>query len=469
MVQFYSPNRRSVNRDIISVTADNLDAQGQGIARHQGKTIFISGLLPGEQAQIQLTEEKRQFAKAKVVKRLSDSPYRVAPHCPHFKMCGGCQQQHVASELQTNTKASMLEHLIQRETGINISAHPIIHSPEYGYRRRARLGLQYNAKQRALLMGFRQSQTNDLVNIKRCSVMRPELEQLLQPLYQCLNSLHAVKRLGHVELVLADNGPLIVLRHLDPLKLGDREILRTFSVQHNVALYLAGEQLSDEKVSDEKVSDEQLSDEKVSDEQLAGDKKSLEPLIGGQAAPWYQVNGLKLVFSPQDFIQVNDEVNQQMVSQALAWLDLQPTDRVLDLFCGMGNFTLPIATKVQAAVGVEGVAALVASGQYNAQLNELNNVDFFHENLESDIHRQPWAALGFNKVLLDPARAGAAGVMSHIVKLAPEKVVYVSCNPTTLARDSKVLLEAGYHLVSVRMLDMFPHTSHLESMALFSR
>ncbi|WP_237385700.1 23S rRNA (uracil(1939)-C(5))-methyltransferase RlmD [Xenorhabdus sp. Sc-CR9] len=437
MVQFYSPNRRSVNRGIISVAADNLDAQGQGIAHHQGKTIFISGLLPGEQAQIQLTEEKRQFAKAKVVKRVSDSPYRVAPHCPHFKVCGGCQQQHIATELQASTKASVLEHLIRRETGINISAHPIIHSPEYGYRRRARLGLQYNVKQRTLLMGFRQNQTNDVVNINHCPVMRPELEQLLLPLSQCLNSLNAVKRLGHVELVLADNGPLIVLRHLDPLKYEDKDALRTFSVQNNVKVY------------------------------LAGDEKQLEPLIAEQAEPWYQVDGLKLVFSPRDFIQVNDEVNQQMVAQALAWLDLQPTDRVLDLFCGMGNFTLPMATKVQAVVGVEGVAALVSSGQYNAQLNELNNVDFFHENLESDIHQQPWAALGFNKVLLDPARAGAAGVMSHIVKLAPEKVVYVSCNPTTLARDSKVMLEAGYQLVSVRMLDMFPHTGHLESMALF--
>ncbi|PHM61696.1 23S rRNA (uracil(1939)-C(5))-methyltransferase RlmD [Xenorhabdus ishibashii] len=438
MVQFYSPNRRSVNRGIISVTADNLDAQGQGIARHQGKTIFIAGLLPDEQAQIQLTEEKRQFAKAKVVKRLSDSPHRVAPHCPHFKVCGGCQQQHVATELQVKTKASVLERLIQRETGISISAHPIIHSPEYGYRRRARLGLQYHAKQRTLLMGFRQSQTNDLVNIKHCPVMRPELEQLLQPLYQCLNSLHTVKRLGHVELVLADNGPLVVLRHLDSLKHEDKETLRLFSVQYNVAIY------------------------------LLGDEKSLEPLAAEQPAPWYQVNGVKLVFSPQDFIQVNDVVNQKMVAQALAWLDLQPTDRVLDLFCGMGNFTLPIATQVQATVGVEGVAELVASGQYNARLNKLNNVDFFHENLESEIHQQPWAAQGFNKVLLDPARAGAAGVMAHIVKLAPEKVVYVSCNPTTLARDSKVLLEAGYHLVSVRMLDMFPHTGHLESMALFS-
>ncbi|WP_387489679.1 23S rRNA (uracil(1939)-C(5))-methyltransferase RlmD [Photorhabdus sp. RM96S] len=438
MVQFYSPNRRTVNRHIITVTADNLDAQGQGVARHQGKTIFIAGLLPGEQAQVQLTEEKRQFAKAKLVKRLSDSPYRVNPRCPHFGVCGGCQQQHVAPDLQRESKANVLEHLIRRETGVTVSAKPVILGPEYGYRRRARLGLHYQIKQRQLVMGFRQNQSNELVAIKECPVLRPELEQLLRPLSQCLNNLKAVKRLGHVELVLADNGPLIILRHLDPLKWEDKEKLCTFSVQHNVAVY------------------------------LAADETSLESL-NEPPEPWYQVGGLKLVFSPSDFIQVNDQVNQQMVAQAIEWLDLQPNDNVLDLFCGMGNFTLPIGQIVQSVVGVEGVATLVANGQYNARLNNLDNLSFCHENLEADIRHQPWAKLGFNKVLLDPARAGATIVMSHIVKLAPEKVVYVSCNPTTLARDSKILLEAGYHIISVRMLDMFPHTSHLESMVLFSR
>ncbi|MCT8342162.1 23S rRNA (uracil(1939)-C(5))-methyltransferase RlmD [Photorhabdus kleinii] len=438
MVQFYSPNRRTVNRHIITVTADNLDAQGQGVARHQGKTIFVTGLLPGEQAQVQLTEEKRQFAKAKLVKRLSDSPYRVNPRCPHFGVCGGCQQQHVASDLQRESKASVLEHLIRRETGVTVSAKPVILGPEYGYRRRARLGLHYQVKQRRLVMGFRQNQSNELIAIKECPVLRPELEQLLQPLAQCLSNLKAVKRLGHVELVLADNGPLMILRHLDPLKWEDKEKLCTFSVQHNVAVY------------------------------LAADETSLESL-NEPPEPWYQVGGLKLVFSPRDFIQVNDQVNQQMVAQAIEWLDLQPNDNVLDLFCGMGNFTLPIGQIVQSVVGVEGVATLVANGQYNARLNNLDNISFCHENLEADIRHQPWAKLGFNKVLLDPARAGATIVMSHIVKLAPEKVVYVSCNPTTLARDSKILLEAGYHIISVRMLDMFPHTSHLESMVLFSR
>ncbi len=222
---------------------------------------------------------------------------------------------------------------------------------------------------------------------------------------------------------------------LEALKQGDRQALQQFAQQNATAVY------------------------------LAPDSVRLEKLCG--EAPYYQVDGLRLDFNPRDFIQVNDAINQQMVAQALEWLEIEPNDRILDLFCGMGNFTLPLAKRAKAVVGIEGVATLVANGQYNARRNRLSNVSFFHENLEDDVARQPWAAQGFDKVMLDPARAGAAGVISHIVKLAPERVVYISCNPTTLARDSKVLLDAGYRLARVRMLDMFPHTGHLESMALF--
>lgn len=175
------------------------------------------------------------------------------------------------------------------------------------------------------------------------------------------------------------------------------------------------------------------------------------------------------MFSPRDFIQVNDGVNQKMVRTALAWLDIQPQDRVLDLFCGMGNFTLPLAKAAASVVGVEGVPALVAKGRENAALNELQNVTFFHENLEEDVIRQAWAKHGFDKILLDPTRAGAPGVMAHIIKLAPRRVVYVSCNPATLARDSEALLQAGYRVQRLAMLDMFPHTGHLESIVLFER
>ncbi|TBL73107.1 23S rRNA (uracil(1939)-C(5))-methyltransferase RlmD [Obesumbacterium proteus] len=435
MAQFYSPGRRVATRQTITVTATDLDPFGQGVARHNGKAIFISGLLPDEQAEVTLTEDKKQFARAKVKRLLTRSPERVAPRCPHFGICGGCQQQHASEPLQQRSKSASLQRLISRETGLDIIPESVISGPEYGYRRRARLGLQFQPKQQQLVMGFRKSGSNDLVPIKACPVLAPALASLLQPLHECLAEMKAVRRLGHAELVLADNGPVLVLRHLDPLKEQDLARLHNFSAQHRVMLYLQGN--DDELV-------------KLCDD-----------------VPFYQVDGLRLFFSPRDFIQVNDAVNHQMVAQALEWLEVESTDRVLDLFCGMGNFTLPLAKRAKQVVGVEGVATLVANGLYNAQINALNNVEFFQHNLEDDVTRQPWAKLGFDKVLLDPARAGAAGVMDHIVKLAPQKVVYVSCNPTTLARDSQILIAAGYRMERVRMLDMFPHTGHLESMALF--
>lgn len=438
MAQFYSPKRRVTTRpasQILTITVTDLDPFGQGVAHHEGKAIFVPGVLPGEQAEIQLTEDKRQFAKGKLKRLLGHSPQRVAPRCPHFGVCGGCQQQHASQTLQQQSKAAALLRMIGRATGVTPQPEPAIAGPQYGYRRRARLGLLWQPKQQKLLMGFHQSASTDLVEVKQCSVLVPELEQLLVPLRQCLSGLQAVKRLGHAELVLADNGPVLVLRHLDALKIADRQALEAFAQQRKVTVY------------------------------LAPDSDRLEKLCG--EAPYYQVDGLRLEFSPRDFIQINDAVNQQMVAQALEWLEIEPNDRILDLFCGMGNFTLPLARRAKAVVGIEGVATLVANGQYNAHKNLLSNLSFFQENLEDDVARQPWAAQGFDKVMLDPARAGAAGVMSHIVKLAPKRVVYVSCNPTTLARDSKVLLDAGYRLARVRMLDMFPHTGHLESMALF--
>ena len=437
MAQFYSAKQRVTTKQRITVPIEDLDPFGQGVARHNGKAMFVSGALPGEQAEVMVVEDKRQFSRAKAKKIMQPSAQREKPRCVHFGVCGGCQQQHAAIALQEASKARALSRMLSRDAPLPVRVDEIISGNTWGYRRRARLGLQWQPKQQRLQMGFRQAATNDLVELTQCPILVPELEALLQPLHQCLSSLQAARRLGHVELVLADNGPVMVLRHLDALSAGDRAKLERFSHEHQLMLY------------------------------LADGSDSLQPL--GDYAPFYQSFDLKLTFSPQDFIQVNDGVNQQMVTKAIEWLDLQPGDRVLDLFCGMGNFTLPVGKFVQNAVGVEGVAALVHQAAYNAELNNLKNVRFFQHNLEEDVAHQPWAAQGFNKVLLDPARAGAAGVMSHIVKLAPQRVVYVSCNPTTLARDSQALLSAGYHLERVAMLDMFPHTSHLESMVLFSK
>lgn len=429
MAQFYSAKRRVTTRQIITVTVNDLDPFGQGVARHQGKALFISGLLPQEQADVVVVEDKKQYARAQVKRRLSDSPQRQAPRCPHFGICGGCQQQHASIELQQQSKRAALARLMKREVDDIIAASP------WGYRRRARLSLNYQPKSQQLQMGFRKANASEIVDVVQCPVLVPTLGALLPAVRECLSELKSVRQLGHVELVQADNGPLMVLRHTAALPAADKEKLERFSQSHGLSLYLAPQ------------------------------SEILEHIRG--EAPWYTSDGLRLVFSPRDFIQVNDGVNQLMVRTALEWLDIQPQNRVLDLFCGMGNFTLPLAKRAAQVVGVEGVPALVAKGQENAALNGLHNVTFFHENLEEDVTRQAWAKHGFDKVLLDPARAGAAGVMLHIIKLAPRRVVYVSCNPATLARDSDVLLQAGYTIQRLAMLDMFPHTGHLESMVLF--
>ncbi|HBZ4241566.1 23S rRNA (uracil(1939)-C(5))-methyltransferase RlmD [Klebsiella aerogenes] len=431
MAQFYSAKRRVTTRQIITVTVNDLDPFGQGVARHQGKALFIPGLLPQEQAEVVLVEDKKQYARAQVKRRLNDSPQRVAPRCPHFGVCGGCQQQHASIELQQQSKRAALSRLMKRDVDDIIAAEP------WGYRRRARLSLNYQPKTQQLQMGFRKANSSEIIDVVQCPVLAPQLEALLPAVRECLTSLQSQRQLGHVELVQADNGPLMVLRHTAALTAADKEKLERFSQTHGLSLYLAPQ------------------------------SEILEHIRGDE--PWYSSDGLRLVFSPRDFIQVNDGVNQKMVRTALAWLDIQPQDRVLDLFCGMGNFTLPLAKAAASVVGVEGVPALVAKGRENAALNELQNVTFFHENLEEDVTQQAWAKHGFDKILLDPARAGAPGVMAHIIKLAPRRMVYVSCNPATLARDSEALLQAGYRIQRLAMLDMFPHTGHLESIVLFER
>ncbi|MFP2826221.1 23S rRNA (uracil(1939)-C(5))-methyltransferase RlmD [Citrobacter braakii] len=431
MAQFYSAKRRVTTRQIITVTVNDLDPFGQGVARHNGKALFIPELLPQESAEVVITEDKKQFARAQVKRRLNDSPQREVPRCPHFGVCGGCQQQHASISLQQRSKSAALSRLMKCEVSDVIADTP------WGYRRRARLSLNYRPKEQKLQMGFRKSASSDIIDVKQCPILVPQLEALLPHIRACLESLQGLRHLGHVELVQAGSGTLMILRHTAPLSVQDKEKLECFSHSQGLSLFLAPQSEILESISEE--------------------------------SPWYDSNGLRLTFSPRDFIQVNEGVNQQMVARALEWLDVQPEDRVLDLFCGMGNFTLPLATRAANVVGVEGVPALVEKGRENALNNGLHNVTFFHENLEEDVTRQPWAKNGFDKVLLDPARAGGAGVMQHIIKLEPIRVVYVSCNPATLARDSDALLNAGYVIRRLAMLDMFPHTGHLESMVLFER
>lgn len=435
MVQFYSQSQKVSNpKKLVTLFIIDLSLYGHGIAKLDGKIIFVIDALPGEQVEAEIIEVKRQYSFAKIINRLTTNPLRMLPQCRHYGSCGGCQHQHIAVKLQRQSKLKALASLVARECEIKPPDIKLLFSGCYHYRRRARLALQYPPSEKQLLMGFRQSASNDLIVINECPVLCKELEDLLIPIRECFSNLKRVNKLGHAELILADNGPLLLLRHLATLPDEDTILLKKMANEYNLSIYLVGDEWQG-------------------------------LLIGNK--PYYKINQLTLYFDPQSFIQGNGDVNKLMIQQAIEWLDLQSTDSVLDLFSGIGNFSLPIAQKVTEVVAVEGVQLSMMQGKLNAAVNGLENIQFYQSDLTNNIAEYEWSQRHFDKIVLDPSREGALELMPQLVKFNAEKIVYVSCNPATFARDSKILLQAGYQIKELCMLDMFPQTKHLESMALF--
>ncbi|MBN3574948.1 23S rRNA (uracil(1939)-C(5))-methyltransferase RlmD [Vibrio neptunius] len=436
MARFFQPKKKTqLNTKHQSLQIEKLDHHGAGIAYQNKKPIFIEGALPGEQVLAQLIESKSKFSRAALIKVQKASEQRLEPFCPHYHQCGGCNMQHLSSEHQQAYKQQTLSQLMSKFAGQTLDLEPPIVCETKGYRRRARISVMVDKKTRQLQFGFRKRQSKDIVTLTHCPVLMPELNELLPELHQLLKSFSQQDQLGHVELVKADNTRILVLRHLKPLKDKDHDALLAFAELNQITLYLM-----------------------PNNEQLV--------LEAGEAGV-YQETGITIPFEPNNFIQVNQQVNAQMVAQALDWLALSEQDRVLDLFCGLGNFSLPIAKQVKSVTGVEGVDEMVNKATHNAQINQIENAKFYQANLEQDMSGQLWAREKFDKILLDPARAGASGIVEQVSSLGATRVVYVSCNPATLARDSQSLLSQGFKLQRLGMLDMFPHTSHLESMALF--
>ncbi|PMJ90062.1 23S rRNA (uracil(1939)-C(5))-methyltransferase RlmD [Vibrio sp. 10N.261.55.A7] len=438
MARFFQPKKKTnIETKHQSVLVEKLDNLGSGIAYLNKKPVFVEQALPGEKVVVQLTESKSKFSRAKLIKVLEPSDQRVDPFCDYYQQCGGCNLQHLELDSQREYKQLSLSQLMSKFAGQELMLEPMIKAEDKGYRRRARISLFVDKKTRQLQFGFRKKQSKQIVNIDHCDVLEPSLSALLPELKSLLSSFKNPESLGHIELVKANNGIILVLRHLKPLAEKDRNALVTLAEQHLATLYLMP---SNDKLE----------------------------RIRGEVAE-YQEAGVTLSFMPNHFIQVNQDVNQKMITQALDWLGISGQDRVLDLFCGLGNFSLPMAKRANSVVGVEGVDEMVVQASQNAQSNDLDNARFYQANLEEDLVTQPWAKEKFDKVLLDPARAGASGIVDQISQFGAKSVVYVSCNPATLARDSQSLLEQGYQLKKLGMLDMFPHSSHLESMALFEK
>lgn len=421
----------------LDLTIERWDMDAQSIAFSDGKICFVEGALPGETVKVKITEQKPQYLKAQVQKVLKASEHRIAPLCRFAGECGGCQLHHVSAEQSRVFKQQAIDQQLKHQLKLDsLPWQPLLHSDATGYRRKARIGVWFEKKTNTFVVGFRRKGGKEITAVSNCMVLSPVIAPVLEVLSSTLPKLQAGMHITHVEVLDAAGQAFVVVRHIKALPPADKQLLQQAWPE---ACWI-GEPESDEF-------------------QFWG-----EP----QQAQYQLHQGLTLNFAPTDFIQVNAGVNQQMVTQALSWLNVQATDKVLDLYCGIGNFSLALAKQAAQVVGLEGVAAMVTTASNNASLNQLDNVVFAQADLHLAWPKAAWNQPQYQKVLLDPARAGAQGAIDEVARLKPAAVLYVSCNPVTFARDAKVLLGKGYSLSKIGLMDMFPYTSHLELMALFS-
>ena len=416
---------------------ERLSNDGRGIAFLEGRTWFVLGALAGEQVEARVLNAHGKVVEARTEKVLKASAMRRPASCKHADRCGGCSVQHVPREEQLALKQRMLAEHLQRAGNIApLQWDAPLTGPEFAYRRRARVAVRWDIKARKLDVGFRAAASQDIVAIDECPVLVQPLQPIMSGLPAALAGLNKPQAIGHVEL-FAGTALCVLVRHTAALPDADLQALLAFCAQHGAQLWLQGEG--------------------------APQPVDTNATLGFALAPW----DLTLAYRPGDFVQVNEGVNTAMIEQALAWLEPQPQERVLDLFCGLGNFALPLATRVAEVVAVEGVQAMVDRAQANAQSNKLDNVKVFQADLSQPLAGADWAAGGFSAVLLDPPRDGAFEVVRNLPALGAKRLVYVSCNPATLARDAVELIKQGYRLKRAAILDMFPQTAHVEAMALF--
>jgi 23S rRNA (uracil1939-C5)-methyltransferase len=437
---------RSANpREPERMTIVDLTHDGRGVARGDGKVMFVEDALPGETVDVVRLRRRRNHDEGRAVALLDAAEDRVEPLCQHFGVCGGCSLQHLSGRGQMATKHRvLLDNLAQAGEVAPETEFAPLTGPAAGYRRRARLGVRYVEKKGRVLVGFRERAKSYVADLEACPVLTAPADRLIQPLAEMIGSLSIRRRLAQVEVSVAENRAAFVLRVLDPPSEADLETMRTFEQIHDVDLYL----------------------------QPKG-PDTVRPLSAAARPLRFTLPEFDLVyeFLPTDFIQVNGELNRKMVSCAMSLLAPQPGERILDLFCGLGNFTLPIARLGATAVGIEGDPALIERARANAARNGLaGQADFHRADLFEDCAGLPWLRERVDAVFLDPPRAGAEAILPAVADSGAGRMVYVSCHPATLARDAGILVSRyGFRLRGAGVMDMFPHTAHVESIALFER
>ncbi|MGB5306750.1 MAG: 23S rRNA (uracil(1939)-C(5))-methyltransferase RlmD, partial [Gammaproteobacteria bacterium] len=421
---------------------ETLAHDGRGVTHLDGKAVFIDGALPGEVVGFEYLAAHKTFDEGRVTEVLQPSPDRVSPKCPHFGVCGGCSLQHLDATAQIIAKQQVLLDNLQHIGKVAPeSVLPPLTGPVWGYRTKGRLGVKYVQKKGRVLVGFREKRGSFVADLGRCEVLHPAIGEHLQELAQLIDQLQVKARIPQIEVAVTDSTTALVLRHLEPLTAGDQEVLKQFALARSMHVYLQ-----------------------------PGGPDSVHLLWPEREDLAYQLpaEDIEIRFQPTDFTQVNGVINQLMVARVLELLAPEQEDRVLDLFCGLGNFTLPLARHAGQVTGVEGDAGLISRARDNAHSNAINNVTFHSADLALESPEVAWAGVHYDKVLLDPPRSGAAAVLDIIGNIHPQRIVYVSCHPGSLARDAGILVNAkGYRLRAAGVMDMFPHTAHVESIALF--
>jgi 23S rRNA (uracil1939-C5)-methyltransferase len=422
----------------------DLSHDGRGVARLDGKAVFVADALPGEQVRARMVRRHRQFDEAQCIDVLQASSERVVPRCRHYGACGGCALQHLAPAAQISAKQRILAENFARIGKVEPQHWlvPLTAEP-WGYRRRARLSVKHVSKKGRTLVGFRERDPRFVADLSRCEVLDPALGEKLDVLGALLNSLEDAAAIPQIEFSAGDDVRALVFRHLQPLSQADCEKLVSFGREHGFAVLLQ-----------------------------PGGADSLRALYPDEVRLRYRLDhyDLDLDFSPLDFVQVNARLNARMIAQALHLLDPQSGERVLDLFCGLGNFSLPIARGAAYVCGVEGDPGLIERARANAERNGVGNVEFALGDLAADPRGAAWARADYDLWLLDPPRTGAAALLEHLPGKSVRRVVYVSCHPGSLARDAGTLVQAhGFTLSTAGVMDMFPHTAHVESIAVFDR
>ena len=437
------PRHQKLPPEPVRATIDSLSHEGRGVAHLNGKAVFIDGALPGETVTFLYTRRRAKLAEGYVVDILEPSPRRAIPQCRHYAICGGCSLQHLPSSDQIEHKQKVLLEQFRHISNIEpVAILPPLRSPEWGYRRKARLGLKYVFKKEKLLLGFREKRSNFIADLETCEVLHPAIGKRVTELQSFIRGMDCYDQIPQLEVAIGDNVTALIFRHLVELTAADRERLVAFQAQSQIAVYLQ-----------------------------SGGPETVVPLNDQTATDLsYRLEqyDIEIHFRPDDFTQVNFDINNAMVARVIELLAPQPGDNVLDLFCGLGNFSLPIAKQGAAVTGIEGSERLVQRARENAVRNGISNAEFLTFNLMHADLNIPVFKKAYNKILIDPPRNGAKEIIEHLSFDGVDKLLYVSCNPATLARDAGILVrDKGLRLQQAGIMDMFPQTSHVESIALF--